>query len=149
MVADRAGGVLPARIAGGREVKHLLLFALLSTSASAADFGQFRDAVHRVETSGRVGAIKGDGGRALGPLQIHRGAWTDARVAGRYEDVADLTYASEVMRRYLNRYAAQALAAGDWRTCARVWNGGPTGHRKAATTIYADRVAKQLTKGTK
>ena len=121
-----------------------LTILLLCTTASAADFAQFTRAVHLVETSGRTGPILGDGGRALGPLQIHRGCWQDSRVAGRYEDVADLAVATAVLRAYLTRYAPRALAAEDWSTCARVWNGGPRGASKAATVGYAMRVVGRL-----
>ncbi|MEL0099922.1 MAG: hypothetical protein VW907_10230, partial [Opitutae bacterium] len=46
------------------------------------------NAIHQVETGGRLGAIKGDNGRALGPLQIHRAYWIDSGVEGKYEDCA-------------------------------------------------------------
>ena len=120
------------------------LLLLLATSASAADFAGFVRAVHQVETSGRTGAILGDGGRALGPLQIHRGCWQDSGVAGRYEDVTSLPVARAVMHGYLSRYASAALASGDWATCARVWNGGPTGASKTATLAYWAKVEAKL-----
>ena len=58
-------------------------------------------AIHLVETGGRLGAIKGDGGRALGPLQIHRAYWIDSRVPGRYEQCADLAYSIRVLNAYM------------------------------------------------
>ena len=125
-------------------MKLSLLILMLFTTASAADFAAFTRAVHLVETSGRTGPIIGDGGRALGPLQIHRGCWQDSRVGGRYEDVADLAVATAVLRAYLLRYAPKALAAEDWSTCARVWNGGPRGASKAATVGYARAVVGRL-----
>ena len=121
-----------------------LLFLCLAT-ASGADFAAFTRAIHLVESGGRTtGPIIGDGGRALGPLQIHRGCWEDSRVGGRYEDVADLAVATAVLRAYLTRYAPRALAAEDWTTCSRVWNGGPRGASKAATVGYATRVVGRL-----
>ena len=120
------------------------LLLLLATSASAADFAGFVRAVHQVETSGRTGAILGDGGRALGPLQIHRGCFKDSGVAGRYEDVSSLPVARAVMHGYLSRYAPAALASGDWATCARVWNGGPKGASKTATLAYWRKVEGKL-----
>ena len=116
----------------------------LAQWASAATFEQFTAAIHRVETGGRLGAIIGDGNRARGPLQIHRGCWIDARMSGRYEDVDDLGVATEVLRRYLTRYARAALAAEDWTTCARIWNGGPRGATNPATTGYAKKVGSSL-----
>ena len=125
-------------------MKLFLLILLLATTASAADFAQFTRAVHLVETSGRLGPTVGDGGRALGPLQIHRGCWQDSRVGGRYEDVADLAVATAVLRAYLTRYAPAALASEDWTTCARVWNGGPRGASRSATVGYSMRVMARL-----
>jgi len=125
-------------------VKLCLLLLLLATSASAADFNGFARAIHTVETGGRVGAILGDGGRALGPLQIHRGCFKDSGVAGRYEDVSSLPVARAVMHGYLSRYAPAALASGDWATCARVWNGGPKGASKSATLGYWRKVEAKL-----
>ena len=122
----------------------LLILLLCLTTASAADFAQFTRAVHLVETSGRLGPTVGDGGRALGPLQIHRGCWQDSGVAGRYEDVSSLPVARAVMHGYLSRYAPAALASGDWATCARIWNGGPKGASKTATLAYWAKVEGKL-----
>jgi len=125
-------------------VKISLLILFLATTASGADFAQFTRAIHLVETSGRLGPTVGDGGRALGPLQIHRGCWQDSRVGGRYEDVADLAVATRVLRAYLHRYAPRALSAEDWFTCARVWNGGPRGASRSATVGYGRAVVGRL-----
>lgn len=125
-------------------MKAIALLLLCLTTASAADFAEFTRAVHLVETSGRTGPILGDGGRALGPLQIHRACWQDSRVGGRYEDVADLAVATSVLRAYLARYAPRALASEDWTTCARVWNGGPMGASRSATVGYGRAVVGRL-----
>lgn len=125
-------------------MKLSLLILFLATTASAADFAQFTRAIHLVETSGRLGPTVGDGGRALGPLQIHRACWIDSKVGGSYEDVADLAVATAVLRAYLTRYAPAALASEDWTTCARVWNGGPRGASRSATVGYSMRVMARL-----
>ena len=122
----------------------LLLLALCATAQAAPPPSFFR-ALHIVETSGRTGAIIGDQGRALGPLQIHRGYHTDSRVAGDYSRVADLDYSRRVVTAYRQRYAPAAWAAGDVTTLARIHNGGPRGASKAATVAYAAKVAR-LTK---
>ena len=122
----------------------LLLLALCATAHAAPPASFFR-ALHIVETSGRTGAILGDQGRALGPLQIHRGYHADSRVAGDYSRVADLDYSKRVVTAYLQRYAPQAWAAGDVKTLARIHNGGPRGASKPATVAYAAKVAR-LTK---
>jgi hypothetical protein len=122
-------------------MKHalILLLALCATCHAAPGPGFWR-ALHIVETSGRTGPILGDGGKALGPLQIHRGYHQDSRVAGDYSRVSDLNYSKRVVTAYLKRYAPEAWAAGDVETLARVHNGGPRGHLKTATKSYGARV---------
>lgn len=122
------------------------LLLLVITAAHAAPPESFFRALHQVETSGRTGAILGDNGKALGPLQIHREYWADSRVGGNYEMVADLEYAKRVTAAYLQRYAPKAWAAGDVETLARVHNGGPAGARKAATLSYAAKVKARISK---
>lgn len=125
-------------------MRSALLFLALCASAHAAPPESFWRALHVVETSGRSGPIVGDGGKALGPLQIHRAYHADSRVAGPYERVADLAYAKRVATAYLKRYAPQAWAQGDVETLARVHNGGPRGHLKPATKGYAERVRRAM-----
>jgi hypothetical protein len=120
-----------------------LLLALAATAHAAPPDSFFR-ALHVVETSGRTGPILGDGGKALGPLQIHRAYHADSRVAGDYSRVADLDYSKRVATAYLKRYAPAAWKAGDVETLARVHNGGPRGHLKQATKGYGAKV-KALT----
>jgi hypothetical protein len=126
-------------------MKSTLLLLALCATAHAAPPDSFWRAIHLVETSGRTGPILGDGGAALGPLQIHRSYHADSRVAGDYSRVADLAYSKRVATAYLKRYAPAAWKAGDVETLARVHNGGPKGHLKPATKGYGVRV-KALTK---
>jgi hypothetical protein len=121
-------------------MKSLILLLALCATCQAAPGPGFWRALHIVETSGRTGRILGDQGRALGPLQIHRGYHQDSRVAGDYSRVSDLNYSVRVATAYLKRYAPEAWAAGDVETLARVHNGGPRGHLKAATKSYGARV---------
>jgi hypothetical protein len=97
------------------------------------------DAIREKETGGEADPANaiGDGGRAIGPYQIHRVYWQDAiehepSIGGQYEDCRDAAYAERVILAYWDRYAP------DWRheTLARVHNGGPKGHRKSATVGY-------------
>ena len=120
------------------------LLLVLASAAHAAPPESFWRALHQVETSGRHGAILGDNGRSLGPLQISRAYHADSRVAGSYEQVTDLAYARRVATAYLKRYAPQAWAQGDVDTLARVHNGGPAGARKTATLPYADKVRRAM-----
>ena len=126
-------------------MKRAALLLALTATAHAAPSESFWRALHVVETSGRTGAILGDQGRALGPLQIHRAYHADARIGGDYSRCADLDYSKRVVTAYLQRYAPAAWAAGDVTTLARIHNGGPRGASKPATVAYAAKVAR-LTK---
>ena len=119
-------------------------FLALAVAAHAAPPASFFKALHQVETGGRFGAIVGDNGAALGPLQIHRAYWQDSRIGGTYEQCADLEFSKRVVTAYLKRYAPAAWAAGDVETLARVHNGGPRGHLKPATLSYSRKVISQL-----
>lgn len=125
-------------------MKRLLALLALASASHAAPPESFWRALHQVETSGRHGAILGDNGKSLGPLQISRAYHADSRVAGSYEQVTDLAYARRVATAYLKRYAPQAWAQGDVETLARVHNGGPAGARKQATLPYADKVRRAM-----
>ena len=125
-------------------MKRLLALLALASASHAAPPESFWRALHQVETSGRHGAILGDNGRSLGPLQISRAYHADSRVAGSYEQVTDLAYARRVATAYFKRYAPQAWEAGDVATLARIHNGGPAGHRKTATLPYADKVRRAM-----
>ncbi len=125
-------------------MKLLLALLALASASHAAPPESFWRALHQVETSGRHGAILGDNGKSLGPLQISRAYHADSRVAGSYEQVTDLAYARRVATAYLKRYAPQAWEAGDVATLARIHNGGPTGHKKTVTLGYADRVRRAM-----
>jgi len=126
----------------------VLGIALLGSRCYSASTDRLIAAIHQVETSGRLGPIKGDGGRALGPLQIHRAYWIDSRVPGRYEDVARLDYAKRVFLAYMRRYCPEALASGDFETIARIHNGGPRGRHKQATLGYWRAVNRHLQRKT-
>lgn len=96
-----------------------------------------------VESSGNDQAI-GDNGRAIGPLQIHRGVVQDVnRITGsnyRWESMTNRAQARAVCEAYLTHYGRGATT----EQLARRWNGGPTGDRKSATEAYWAKVKKQL-----
>lgn len=120
-------------------------FVLLLLMAATAH-GELRpllESIREVESGGNVNAV-GDGGRSLGPYQIQRSYWKDARVPGRYEQVRDPRYAERVMMAYWRRYCPQSLARRDYQTLARVHNGGLAGARKKATIPYWRKVVKEL-----
>jgi len=104
-------------------------------------------ALRMVETGGeRLGGRHslGDGGSAIGPYQIRRAYWIDARVPGRFEDCRDARYARAVVLAYWKRYGAKALEARDAETLARIHNGGPDGHKEACTLPFWRKVQREL-----
>jgi hypothetical protein len=125
-------------------MKKTLLALLLALPAYSAPPESFWRALHHVETSGRLGPIKGDNGAALGPLQIHRAYWKDSGVPGTYSQCADLAYSRRVATAYLKRYAKSAWDAGRVDVLARVHNGGPSGHRKQSTLAYSRKVVAAM-----
>ena len=101
-----------------------------------------------VESSGNDQAI-GDNGRALGPLQIHRGVVLDVnRITGsnyRHSEMTNRAAARAVCEAYLRHYGRGKTTEQQ----ARIWNGGPTGDRKTATEGYWRKIEAQLKKGSK
>ena len=111
------------------------------------------DAIEAVETGGHrdpANAV-GDGGKALGPMQIHRVYWQDAvehdptLVANgeTYQSVRDRTYARRVVMAYWSRYAKTWSA----EEIARLHNGGPAAmkaKRKHLTDGYWAKVRAAL-----
>ena len=96
-----------------------------------------------VESSGNDLAI-GDQGRALGPLQIHRGVVLDVnRFTGshyQWQQMTNRVQARAVCAAYLTHYGKGCTT----EQLARRWNGGPTGDRKTATVAYWAKVKKEL-----
>lgn len=106
---------------------------------------QLIKAIHKVETNGRTGKILGDNGKALGPLQIHYSNWKDAvefdnSIGGKYSDCQDLDYSIKIFKAYTTKYANGQTA----EVKARVWNGGPIGHKRSATKEYWAKVKANL-----
>lgn len=138
-------------------MKKLFLF-LVAVNCQAASFftiDNLVNAIHQIETSGKVGAILGDNGKALGPLQIHLVAWADAAefdqsIGGKYSDCSGLKYSKKIFIAYSTRYVRgknfNSLTLGDCEVIARKWNGGPNGDKKAATLKYWEKVKSFLIK---
>jgi len=97
-----------------------------------------------VESSNNDLAI-GDQGRAIGCLQIHRGVVLDVnRITGsnyRWEAMTNRVQARAVCEAYLRHYGKGKTTEDQ----ARIWNGGPQGHKKkTATQAYWNKVEKHL-----
>jgi len=126
-------------------MKILFLFLALAAATHAAPPASFWKALHQVETSGRLGAIEGDGGRSLGPLQISRAYFADSKVTGSYEQVIELEAAIKVASAYMRRYEPEAWRQGNVDILARLHNAGPSWRRKlAATDGYAANVIRAM-----
>lgn len=91
--------------------------------------------------SGGDPALVGDGGKALGILQIHWGVVQDVNrnygTRYRHKDVLVPVIARRICKLYLTHYAGAGATA---EQCARIWNGGPRGYDKAATKKYWKKV---------
>lgn len=124
----------------------LLRQTAMATTALSADSQMFLKALHLVEAGGRMRPPDGDGGKAIGPFQIHYRYWQDAvryqpsLRQGGYQKCRDHDYAAQVVLAYLSRFASQAWATGDWEKLARTHNGGPDGWTERATIKYWHRV---------
>ena len=133
----------------------MLTYLIVAVSLAIAppagfDSEPILDAIERVETGGHADPANavGDGGKALGPMQIHRVYWADAvehdptLVANgeTYQSVRDRTYARRVVMAYWSRYAKSWTS----EELARIHNGGPKGHAKRATLGYWAKVKKAL-----
>ena len=96
-----------------------------------------------VESSGNDLAI-GDGGKAIGPLQIHKAVILDVnRITGshyRHQDMTNRAQARAVCEAYLKAYGKGAST----EQLARRWNGGPKGDTKTSTEAYWAKVKKHL-----
>lgn len=103
-------------------------------------------AIEQVESGGDIHAI-GDGGRALGCMQIWDVCFDDVKhypeLRGyQYQDVTKRHVAHLVFHAYMRRYAT-AHRLGHEPTDedrARIWNGGPNGYKKQSTQKYWEKV---------
>jgi hypothetical protein len=97
-----------------------------------------------VESSNNDLAI-GDQGRAIGCLQIHKAVVADVnKFTGshyRHQDMTNRAQARAVCEAYLKHYGKGKTTEEQ----ARIWNGGPEGHKKkTATQAYWNKVEKHL-----
>ena len=103
-------------------------------------------AMMMVESGGDPAAV-GDGGRALGCLQIHDGIVQDVNrrygASYKHKDALNPLLAPYICKLYLTMYAPQDATP---EICARIWNGGPRGHMTGATVKYWNKVRAKLEK---
>lgn len=128
----------------------IVAFTLAVQMPAGFDPRPVLDAIRQVETGGHPDPSNavGDGGKALGPFQIHRVYWEDAvahdpslTAQGQsYESVRDVAYAERVILAYWRRYAP----SWDAQALSRIHNGGPKGHKRKATLGYWGKVQAAL-----
>lgn len=116
----------------------LLAFVLASPSQAGEADDKLLSCLWAKEASSQLNPRDGDGGKAIGPYQIHRVYWQDAvdydkSIGGTYQDCRDKIYAEKVVKAYLRRYTPSNAT---YEHMARVHNGGPNGHKKKATEGY-------------
>lgn len=132
----------------------LVVIAVCSNTAQAQQYTPQQeallDALIQVESSGRDDAV-GDGGNAIGCLQIWKVYWIDATersgIGGSYRDCFNRAYAKRIVDAYMKRYAREAWTDPrkfNAEKCARIHNGGPKGYKKKATEKYWKKVDKAL-----
>lgn len=96
-----------------------------------------------VESGGNDLAV-GDGGQAIGALQIHAAVVADVNHhhGTRYTH-AGMTNRADAVR-VCGLYLATYAPGKTPEVQARVWNGGPRGAAKAATAGYWSRVRREM-----
>jgi hypothetical protein len=100
-------------------------------------------ALVEVESGGDPRAV-GDGGRAVGVLQIHPIMVRDLnRIAGRERWSLDSRLSPTASRAMLEEYLDH-YGAASYEEAARKWNGGPDGHTQGCTLGYWDKVRAEL-----
>ena len=123
---------------------------------------EFWEAILQVESGGnRNMQQRGDGGRAIGPLQIHRNYYEDAVAhnpslkSGKYENCegpGSFEYSKAVGNAYMDRYATERRLGHPptYEDMARIHNGGPNGYKNdgskkmEATLKYWAKVKEHL-----
>jgi hypothetical protein len=104
-----------------------------------------------VESGGNDMAI-GDGGRALGPLQIHRAVVVDVnRITGssyRWQEMTNRAQARAVCEAYLRHYVTEKRINRNPTVAdfAKVWNSGPNGFKKTVSDNYVRKFEAELMK---
>lgn len=127
----------------------LLCAAMSSCSTCPAvtdtELDRLIPALISVESSGNDSAV-GDNGKAIGCLQI----WPVV-----VEDVNRISGKGYTLKSRLNRQASVSMAriylkhyakGKTIEQAARIWNGGPSGDKKASTVKYWEKVKKELNK---
>jgi len=121
-----------------------ILMLALANFAFAAPSDKLIDALVHVESKGENHVV-GDNGRAVGVLQIHKEVVDDVNrrygTSYTYADRKSIDKSREICRKYLLMYGGRNATDEKY---ARIWNGGPRGHRKTSTRAYWRKVKRNL-----
>ncbi len=131
-----------------------VLLSLLPFAANAAEQESAQDkffqALRVVECGDVESPPDGDGGKAIGPYQIWKAYFDDAKKADsslaplQYSDCRMEEIGRLVVSSYLRHYAPKSWAKQNWKNLARVHNGGPGGCRVKATLPYWAKVQRAM-----
>ena len=124
---------------------------VLAIGAFAEPSDKLINALAKVESNGNSAAV-GDGGKAVGILQIHKGVIEDvnkiSKVKYTFADRKDPKKSKEICKLYLSHwgkhYQKKTKRAATDEVLARIWNGGPKGHANKDTEKYWNKVNKAL-----
>ena len=114
---------------------------------------EFFSALHSVESGGKLQAPDGDNGKAIGPFQIWKAYFDDAKEHGKlkleYANCRKLEHAKTVVGAYMARYEAASwsdrMTLAQVEACARAHNGGPSWRKKKEKTDkYWAKIKKEL-----
>ena len=120
-----------------------------AANAQPLDIDRLLPALVKVESNGNPRAV-GDRGKALGQLQIWSVVIQDVnRAYGKAYVHADAfcpAKSEAICRAYLAIYCTPKRLGRQptMEDAARIWNGGPNGHKKTATLSYWQKVARAL-----
>lgn len=127
----------------------LILYAVALFASAEVSATSLVKALIQVESSGRD-HVTGDGGAAVGPLQIHAAMVADVNslygTTYTHRDMFNRKKAVDVCLKYLAYYGS-AKRLGRQPTLedhARIWNGGPSGWKRKATEGYWAKVRRHL-----
>jgi hypothetical protein len=111
-----------------------------STTLTTGWLESLLDKIWTVESGRRLSPSDGDGGKAIGPLQIHADVLKD--VNGKYgtkftcADLRDIGKAKTIARMYIEMWMERYRE----EIAARIFNGGPRGWNNASTDGYWKKI---------
>lgn len=132
-------------------MKGIILLGIIGMTfiLNATPSNKFIDAVCKVESNNGMYVV-GDNGKAIGCLQIWKSVVDDvnkySKVKYTYDDRYDKEKSYQMFRLYVGHYATQKRLGRKPTNedMARIWNGGPNGHKKIATVKYWNKVKKYI-----